>query len=46
MDLEGALRQELETRKGAILGLCRDLIRIPTENPPGPGIATARSVFA
>jgi acetylornithine deacetylase/succinyl-diaminopimelate desuccinylase family protein len=35
MDLEAALRQELETRKGAILGLCRDLIRIPTENPPG-----------
>ena len=35
MDLKRALEQELETRKGAILGLCRDLIRIPTENPPG-----------
>jgi acetylornithine deacetylase/succinyl-diaminopimelate desuccinylase family protein len=35
MDLRRALEEELENRKGAILALARDLIRIPTENPPG-----------
>lgn len=35
MDLRRALEGELEPCKGAILEFCRDLIRIPTENPPG-----------
>ena len=35
MDLRAVLTQALETRKGAMLEFCQDLIRIPTENPPG-----------
>jgi acetylornithine deacetylase/succinyl-diaminopimelate desuccinylase family protein len=35
MDLLSALQQALEFHKEAMLAFCQDLIRIPTENPPG-----------
>jgi acetylornithine deacetylase/succinyl-diaminopimelate desuccinylase family protein len=35
MELQRALAQALDTHKDAILMLCQDLVRIPSENPPG-----------
>ncbi len=35
MDSRAALKQALDTHKDDILGFARDLISIPTENPPG-----------
>ena len=35
MELLRALAGALESHKGAMLDFCQDLIRIPTENPPG-----------
>lgn len=35
MDLLHALSGVLESHKKGMLGFCQDLIRIPTENPPG-----------
>lgn len=35
MDLSTRIRQEIDTRQGALAALARDLVRIPTLNPPG-----------
>jgi succinyl-diaminopimelate desuccinylase len=35
MDVQLALRQALEPHKAPMLAFARDLLRIPTENPPG-----------
>jgi acetylornithine deacetylase/succinyl-diaminopimelate desuccinylase family protein len=35
MELQLTLAQALEAHKGAILTFCQDLVRIPSENPPG-----------
>src|SRR5690242_19604547 len=35
MELQRALARALDSHKQAILTLCEELIRIPTENPPG-----------
>ena len=35
MQLERALRQALDAHEAEILALSQDLIRIPSENPPG-----------
>jgi succinyl-diaminopimelate desuccinylase len=35
MDLQLALRQALDAHKDAILAFSQDLVRIPSENPPG-----------
>jgi len=36
-DWRGLLKQAIEEHEGDILAFCQDLVRIPTENPPGRG---------
>src|SRR5690554_6470959 len=35
MDIRGELTRQLERDREKLIGLCQDLVRIPSENPPG-----------
>lgn len=35
MDIRGELTRQLERDRDKLIGLCQDLVRIPSENPPG-----------